>query len=130
MIPELTSSQYNWKGKQKGQGADETPQFSNSNFLFHWKKEKTIILLDLDIFVNWFCPFSDAFFDSATGMPATSAQKAAAVLMSEQENNLNNLQNSPDKQADVPQNAAATTNRRLTQEGLKYEKIKKCTGMI
>ena len=63
-------------------------------------------------------------------MPATSAQKAAAVLMSEQENNLNNLQNSPDKQADVPQNAAATTNRRLTQEGLKYEKIKKCTGII
>ena len=62
-------------------------------------------------------------------MPATSAQKAAAVLMSEQENNLNNLQNSPDKQADVPQNAAATTNRRLTQEGLKYEKIKKCTGI-
>ena len=84
----------------------------------------------LDIFVNWFCPFSDAFFDSATGMPATSAQKAAAVLMSEQENNLNNLQNSPEKQADVPQNAAATTNRRLTQEGLKYEKIKKCTGII
>ena len=63
-------------------------------------------------------------------MPATSAQKAAAVLMSEQENNSNNLQNSPDKQADVPQNAAATTNRRLTQEGLKYEKIKKCTGML
>ena len=63
-------------------------------------------------------------------MPATSAQKAAAVLMSEQENNLNNLQNSPEKQADVPQNAAATTNRRLTQEGLKYEKIKKCTGII
>ena len=62
-------------------------------------------------------------------MPATSAQKAAAVLMSEQENNLNDLQNSPDKQADVPQNAAATTNRRLTQEGLKYEKIKKCTGI-
>ena len=84
------------------------------------------------IFINWFCPFSDAFFDSATGMPATSAQKAAAVLMSEQENNLNNLQNSPDKQAgnlDVPHNAAATTNRRLTQEGLKYEKIKKCTGI-
>ena len=26
LIPELTSSQCNWKGNQKGKGTDETPQ--------------------------------------------------------------------------------------------------------
>ena len=40
---------------------------------------------------------TDAFFDSATGMPATSAQKAAAVLMSDSENN-QNTQNSQSPQ--------------------------------
>ena len=76
--------------------------------------------------------FPDAFFDSATGMPATSAQKAAAVLISE-ETNLNS-QNSPSKSSAnnmaVPQNTALNSTSKLTQEGLKYEKIKKCTGII
>ena len=34
LIPELTSSQCNWKGNQKGKGTDETPQCSFKNVIF------------------------------------------------------------------------------------------------
>ena len=63
-------------------------------------------------------------------MPATNAQKAAAVLMSDSENN-QNAQNSLSPANNVQTTAQINTaTRRLTQEGLKYEKIKKCTGNI
>ena len=34
LIPELTSSQCDWKGNQKGKGTDETPQSDDSNWVF------------------------------------------------------------------------------------------------
>merc|ERR1711997_326748 len=75
---------------------------------------------------------TDAFFDSATGMPATNAQKAAAVLMSADSENNQNAQNaiSPDSNVHSGTAQINTTNRRLTQEGLKHEKIKKCTVIM
>ena len=33
MIPELTSSQCNWKGNQKGKGTDETPHWLNAVYI-------------------------------------------------------------------------------------------------
>ena len=63
---------------------------------------------------------TDAFFDSATGMPATSAQKAAAVLMLEE-----NTQIVPASGLQVN-----STARRLTQDSLKHEKIKKCAVIM
>ena len=66
---------------------------------------------------------TDAFFDSNTGMPATNAQKAAAVLMLEENTHI------------LPANHPATTSgtpmtRRLTQDSLKHDKIKKCTVIM
>ena len=75
---------------------------------------------------------TDAFFDSATGMPATSAQKAAAALMSAEENSSNHMAKQTPSGGNIVSNSGQinATTRRLTQEGLKYEKIKKCTGML
>lgn len=61
---------------------------------------------------------TDAFFDSATGLPATSAQKAAAVLLLEENTTV------------LPVNNAKSMTRRLTQEGLKHERIKKCAVIM
>ena len=61
---------------------------------------------------------TDAFFDSATGMPATNAQKAAAVLMLEENTQI------------VPASGLNTTARRMTQDSLKHEKIKKCAVIM
>ena len=63
---------------------------------------------------------TDAFFDSATGMPATSSQKAAAVLMLEENTQI------------LPASGLSTSTsaRRLTQDSLKHEKIKKCAVIM
>ena len=58
-----------------------------------------------------------------TGMPATNAQKAAAVLMLEENTHI------------LPATPGATSHgtpmtRRLTQDSLKHDKIKKCTVIM
>lgn len=63
---------------------------------------------------------TDAFFDSATGMPATSSQKAAAVLMLEEATQILPASGLP----------ANSSTRRLTQDSLKHEKIKKCAVIM
>ena len=63
---------------------------------------------------------TDAFFDSATGMPATSSQKAAAVLMLEDTTQILPASGIP----------ANSSTRRLTQDSLKHEKIKKCAVIM
>ena len=64
---------------------------------------------------------TDAFFDSNTGMPATNSQKAAAVLMLEENTHILPAGNV---------NTGNTIARRLTQDSLKHDKIKKCTVIM
>ena len=55
LIPELTSSQFTWKGNQKGKGTDETPQSPIIFKDFNGKQNKcsvkfsSLFLLDRDL---------------------------------------------------------------------------------
>ncbi len=72
---------------------------------------------------------TDAFFDTTTGMPATSSQKAAMMM----EGGYNEDSTIAPASALTPGSAAGTSSasaRRMTQEGLKRDQIKKCTVIM
>ena len=115
--------------------------------MYKFKKFSAIYSILREInFVSFRYQDTDAFFDSSTGMPATNAQKAAAVMMLEENTHIvpgipeypfclhlaqsqlivYNLSFS----AGTPNTGTSAVTRRLTQDSLKHEKIKKCTVIM
>jgi hypothetical protein len=73
---------------------------------------------------------TDAFFDPSTGMPATVSQKAAAALMIAGGGEHPEMGHPVHPAIALTPTGSATTMRRMTQEGIKSDRIKKCTVIM